>query len=80
MKEVRELILGCVQITADAKDSKSSQRQVEFLLELAAIERDQKGGQRAAAEAIHAAEGVVAKYSAQVDGGYDADGALATTA
>ena len=78
--EARELIKKCVRITAGAKDSKRSQRQVEFLLELAAIERDQKGGQRAAAEAIHAAERVVADYSAQVEGRGDADGTLATTA
>ena len=79
MQEARDLIMGCVRMTENAKDSKSSQRQVEFLLELAAVEREHKGGQRAAAEAIHAAERVVAAYSAQVDGGGDADRTLATT-
>lgn len=83
MQTARELIMGCVHNTADVKDSKSSQRQVEFLLELAAIERDQEGGHRAAADAIHAAERVVADYSAQMDGGGgggDAERTLATAA
>ena len=78
MQKIRELILECVHATVDAKDPKSSQRQVEFLLELASIERNQKDGQRAAAEAIHVAERVIDDYSAQVDAGHDVDGRLAT--
>ena len=66
MKNVRELILDCVQVTADAKDAKSSQRQLEFLLELSNIERSH-GEQRAAKEAMDAAERVVIDYGAQVD-------------
>ncbi|CAN0134278.1 unnamed protein product, partial [Laminaria digitata] len=81
MKEIRGLILDCVQVTAGAKDSKSSQRQLEFLLELASIELRQ-GGQRAAGEAMDAAERVVVAYGAQIDaddGDGGGGGGLATT-
>ncbi|CAM9201664.1 unnamed protein product [Laminaria digitata] len=73
MKEIRGLILDCVQVTADAKDARSSQRQLEFLLELASIELKQ-GGQRAASEAMDAAERVVVDYGAQMDANHDGDG------
>lgn len=79
-KEIRALIMDCVQVTADMKDAKSSQRQLEFLLELASIELSQ-GGLRAAREAIDAAERVVVDYGAQMDGEDDAGGGgeIATT-
>ena len=66
MKEIRGLIMDCAQVTADAKDARSSQRQLEFLLELASIELSQ-GGIRAAREAMDAAERVVVDYGAQMD-------------
>ena len=77
IKNILDLILDCVLKTVDANDPKSSQRKVEFLLQFAAIECDQEGGQRAAAEAIHVAERVIDDYSAQVDAGHDVDGRLA---
>ena len=72
-KEIRALIMDCVQVTADVKDAKSSQRQLEFLLELSSIELSQ-GRQRAAREAIDAAERVVVDYGAQMDREDDGDG------
>ena len=78
MKEVRGLIMDCVQVTADAKDAKSSQRQLEFLLELASIELSQ-GGTRAAGAVMDAAERVVVDYSSQMDDDDDGGGGMATT-
>lgn len=58
----RRLILECITIAAERKDAEGDQRQVEYLLELASLERTQPGRGKQAVQALDETERVISAY------------------
>lgn len=77
--KARQLMLECTQIPIDRKDIKSTQRHVEYFLELAVLELQQDGRVREAEEALDAAEREIATSQSGVDEGFITSGGLAAT-
>ena len=62
INDARRLMRECAVLAAERKSDKGDQRHVECLLEISKLERGQLGRQKAAREALDAAEDVIRAY------------------
>lgn len=74
--KARSLMKECAKMAADRRDARGDQRQVECLLEMAALEGGQPDRRREAKRALDDAENVITAYRGAGRGGVDSIGGV----